>query len=128
MKTNVMQKETAQPARAASQPETWCSPEVDIYETADGYVILAEMPGVTKSGLEVSVENNELTLIGRRSPAASGGELLHRETRGAHFRRAFELDPAIDTDKISARMEQGVLTLTLPKAERTKPRKITISD
>lgn len=54
------------------------------------------------------------------------GQAVFRESSPADFRRVFELDPAIDTAKTSARMEQGVLTLTLPKSERVKPRKITV--
>jgi HSP20 family protein len=54
------------------------------------------------------------------------GTLVHRESRTENFRRAFELDPSIDTAKISAHIDQGMLTLTLPKAEKVKPRKITV--
>jgi HSP20 family protein len=54
-------------------------------------------------------------------------EVLYRESRPSDYRRVFELDPAIDSSKISAKMEQGVLTLTLPKTEKVKPRKIEIS-
>jgi len=128
MKTNIVQKETGNAGHAQPVAESWCNPEVDIFETPEAYVILAEMPGVSKAGLEVSVEGNELTLIGRRGQAETPGEWLHREGRGAHFRRAFELDPAIDPGKIVARMDQGVLTLELPKAERVKPRKISVGD
>jgi HSP20 family protein len=53
--------------------------------------------------------------------------LVHRESRSENFRRVFELDPSIDTSKISAHIEQGILTLRLPKAEQVKPRKITVS-
>ena len=56
------------------------------------------------------------------------GEVLFRERSAADYRRVFELDPAIDTGKISAKMEQGMLMLTLPKSERVKPRKINVSD
>jgi len=86
-----------------------------------------EMPGVNKEGLEISVENNELTIVGRRSLPQIEGTLIHCESRLENFRRVFELDPSIDTAKVSARIEQGVLTFTLPKAEQVKPRKITVS-
>ena len=102
------------------------SPVVNIVETKDGYVLEAEMPGVNKSGLEITLEDNQLTLVGRRHAEAPAGEALFRESHNADYRRVFELDPAIDTAKISAQMEQGVLTLTLPKSERVKPRKITV--
>jgi HSP20 family protein len=102
------------------------APDVNIYETDDGYVLQAEMPGVTKEGLEITLEGNTVTCVGRRHEEPRPGNVVYSESRGADFRRAFELDPAIDTDKISAEMRQGVLTLTLPKAERVKPRKIEI--
>lgn len=104
----------------------FAAPDVNIYETADGYVLQAEMPGVTKEGLEIILEGNTVTFIGRRQEGARPGNVLYSESRGTNFRRVFELDPAIDTDKISAEMRQGLLTLRLPKAERVKPRKIEI--
>jgi len=110
----------AQPARE------YVSPEVNIFETKDGYVLEAEMPGVNKEGLEITLEGNEMTLVGRRKDEAAPGEALFRERALTDYRRVFELDPAIDTGKIAAKMEQGLLTLTLPKSERVKPRRITV--
>jgi len=104
------------------------APEVNIFETKDGYVLEAEMPGVGKDGLEITLDGNEITLTGRRGAETVTGQSVFRERRLADFRRVFELDPAIDTSKIAARLEQGVLTLTLPKSERVKPRKIVVSD
>jgi len=101
------------------------APEVNIVETKEGYVLEAEMPGVAKEGLDISLEDNVLTLVGRRG-AALAGTSLYRESQMADFRRVFELDPSIEAGKISARIEQGILTLTLPKAEKVKPRKITV--
>jgi HSP20 family protein len=98
-----------------------------VLENNDGYTLQVEMPGVNKEGLEMWVENNELTIIGRRSLPQVSGTLIHRESRRENFRRAFELDPSIDAAKIGAKIEQGVLTLALPKAEQVKPRKITVS-
>ena len=66
-------------------------------------------------------------IIGRRSLPKVEGALLHHESRLENFRRTFELDPSIDADKISAKVEQGLVTLTLPKAEHVKPRKIAVS-
>ena len=106
--------------------EEYIAPEVNIFETKDGYVLEAEMPGVSKDGLQVTVERNEITIIGRRTTGASPGVPVFRERSEADFRRVFELDPAIDTSKVIARMEQGVLTLTLPKSERVKPRQIKV--
>lgn len=104
----------------------WLHPQVNIVDTKDGFVLEAEMPGVGKEGLEVLLEGNELTIVGRRNPAIAGVQPLYRESYDRDFRRSFELDPMIDTGRISARMEHGVLYLQLPKAERVKPRKISV--
>ncbi|MEW6160522.1 MAG: Hsp20/alpha crystallin family protein [Verrucomicrobiota bacterium] len=103
-------------------------PPVNINETKDGYMLEAEMPGVNKEGLEVLLEGNELTLVGRRQTEVEGASLVYRESSPRHFRRTFVLDPSIDTAHINARMENGVLKLWLPKAEQVKPRRIAISD
>jgi HSP20 family protein len=106
--------------------EQFIAPAATVLENADGYNLEVEMPGVSKDTLEMWVENNELTVLGRRSLPDVEGTLLHRESRSENFRRTFELDPSIDAEKISAKIEQGVASLTLPKAERVKPRKITV--
>jgi HSP20 family protein len=119
--------QTEQKCNAESQPaREHVSPEVNIFETNDGYVLEAEMPGVSKEGLEITLEGNEMTLVGRRKDEVTQGEPLFRERALTDYRRVFELDPAIDTGKIAAKMDQGLLTLTLPKSERVKPRRIAV--
>ena len=107
--------------------EQFVTPAASIVEDGDAYRLQVEMPGVNKEGLEISVENNELTILGRRSLPSVEGTLVHRESRAENFRRTFELDPSIDTSKVAAKIEQGILTLRLPKAEQVKPRKIAVS-
>lgn len=107
--------------------EEYIAPNVNIFETQEGYVLQAEMPGVSKEGLEITLEGAEITIMGRRAPETALGEALFRERNTADYRRVFELDPAIDTAKVSAKIEQGVLTVTLPKSERVKPRKIAVN-
>jgi HSP20 family protein len=107
--------------------EQFMTPVASVIEGGDVYMLNVEMPGVNKEGLEISVENNELMITGRRDLAQIEGTLIHRESRTEDFRRVFELDPSIDTSKISARIDQGFLTLTLPKAEQVKPRKIAVN-
>ena len=109
-----------------SQRVSYVTPFANILETKDGYILEAEMPGVTKDGLEITVENGQLLLIGRRAPVERKGRELFRESRGLDYRRVFELDGSIDASRISAKLEQGVLRLTLPKAEAVKPRRISI--
>jgi HSP20 family protein len=122
---NTLTRETRESDRG--QAEQFTTPPASVREIGDGYTLEIEMPGVKKDGLEISVENNELTIVGRRSLPAVEGTLIHRESRPENFRRVFELDPSIDADKISAKVDQGLVTLTLPKAEHVKPRKITVS-
>jgi HSP20 family protein len=122
---NTLTRETRESDR--SQAEQFITPASSVTEIVDGYTLEIEMPGVKKDGLEISVENNELTIIGRRSLPAVEGTLIHRESRPENFRRVFEIDPSIDGNKISAKIDQGLVTLTLPKAEHVKPRKITVS-
>jgi len=124
---NTMQTETTEkPIRAERQE--YILPAVNIFEEKDGYTLEAEMPGVSKDGLEVLLEGNELTILGHRHYPPVGGQLLFRESSQADYRRVFELDPAIDTSRIAARMNQGVLCLTLPKSEEVKPRRIAVND
>ncbi len=113
---------------AQAQRRGWLQPNVDIVETKEGYHLEAEMPGVAKDGLEVLLEENELTIVGRRKPVSVGSaQLLYRESLDRDYRRVFVLDPTIDKARINARMENGLLLLDLPKAEQVKPRKITVS-
>ncbi len=120
--------QTEQRPAKPTRPERECvSPEVNIYETRDGYVLEAEMPGVSKEGLEITLEGSEITLVGHRRAETVTGTPLFRERSLVDYRRVFELDPAIDTAKIDAKMNQGVLTLTLPKSEKVQPRKITVN-
>lgn len=102
-------------------------PSVNIREEKDAYVLEADMPGVNKDSLEVTLEGSELTLIGRRWEEAASGRALLQEQRHADYRRVFEIDPAINASGIVAHMAQGLLTLTLPKSERVKPRKIVVN-
>ena len=122
---NTLTRETRESDRG--QAEQFINPPASVTEIADGYMLEIEMSGVKKDGLEISVENNELTIIGRRSVPAAEGTLIHRESRPENFRRVFEIDPSIDADKISAKIDQGLVTLTLPRAEHVKPSKITVS-
>ena len=127
MDTLVRENRTENRTNGNQSTEQFIAPVATVLENADGYTLQVEMPGVNKEGLEMWIENNQLTIIGRRSLPSVQGTIVHRESRRENFRRAFELDPSIDAGKINARIEQGVVTLTLPKAEQVKPRKITVS-
>jgi HSP20 family protein len=124
---NTTVRENVNGTGQARQTERFVSPSASVRENPDGYTLQVEMPGVNKEGLEISIENNELAILGRRSLPGINGTVLHRESRRENFRRIFEIDPSINANRITAKIEQGVVTLTLPKAEHVKPRKITIS-
>jgi len=102
-------------------------PRASIDEASNEYLLELEMPGVTKEGLTVHVENNELVVVGERSPHDLPGEVIHREIRPQSYKRVFELDPAIDSSKISARLEHGVVRIALPKAAEGRPRRIEVT-
>ena len=111
-----------------SRMPSWDLPPANIREELDAYLLELEMPGVSKNGIEVTVESNELTIVGHRGDTEPQGEVVYRESRHGDYRRTFEIDTSIDTAKIVAKMEQGILRLTLPKAESIKPRKIQVAD
>lgn len=103
------------------------SPPANISASQNEYLIELEMPGVNKDGLDILVEGNELTVTGRRQREIPQGELRYYESSPADFQRTFELSTDIDTAKISAQMQQGILRLRLPRHENFKPRKINIT-
>jgi len=115
----------AQGKEETRSQERYVTPAVDIYETREGLVVKADLPGVAKDALDVRVENNLLTIRGRAAHCAPG-ELLYREYELANFYRQFELSDKVDQLKISAELKNGVLTLNLPKAEEAKPRRIDV--
>ena len=105
--------------------EQYITPPVDIYETQEGLVVKADLPGVSKNSMDIRVENNLLTI--RANPAhVAPGEPIYREYGLVNFFRQFELNERVDQSKISAELNHGVLTLNLPKAEEAKPRKIDV--
>lgn len=120
------ENKTARDLPQRNERRGWLQPQVNIVENKDGFLLEAEMPGVNKEGLEVLLEGNELTIIGRRADQFDSAQPVYRESLDRDYRRSFELDPTIDSARISARMENGVLFLQLPKAEQVKPRKIAV--
>jgi HSP20 family protein len=106
---------------------TW-TPPVDIQETDDAYRIHAELPGMTKDDIQITLENNVLRLSGERKfEKDTKRENYHRieRTYGA-FSRSFALPTQVSPDKVEAKFENGVLSIAVPKAEQAKPRRISI--
>lgn len=102
-------------------------PAVNLHHDGDGFTLEAEMPGVAKDGVEVTFEDGRLTLIGRRASAERPGRAVYAESVRRDYRRVFDLDPAVDAGGITASIEQGLLTVRLPKAEAAKPRRIAVA-
>ena len=108
-------------------PGRYFIPAADIYETDDALAVVLEMPGVEKKDLEVALENDILRVDGRIDFSKyKDMEPVYAEYNVGHFERSFTLSGAIDQGKIGANLEDGVLTLTLPKAKHAQPRKIVI--
>lgn len=105
-----------------------CSPATDIYETDGGVVVVADMPGVSEKGLEVTLENQVLTLVGRPEATSEEREALHREFGPVEYRRSFTLTEELDREKITARIKAGQVRITLPKAAKVQPRRIAVEN
>jgi HSP20 family protein len=105
--------------------ERYVAPPVDIYETQEGLVVLADLPGVAKEALDVRVEQNRLTIRGQARHRVPG-EAVSREYALVNFFRQFALSENVDQRQITAELKSGVLTVTLPKAEEAKPRQIVV--
>lgn len=103
-------------------------PPVDIRETPDALILQAELPGLTKADVRITLENQVLTLSGERTFQKEVKEHnLHRVERSyGNFSRSFMLPANVETDKVQANFQDGVLTVSLPKVEKAKPRQIEI--
>jgi HSP20 family protein len=123
-KKKEMQKGTGETLR----PGPVFIPPVDILENQNEIIVLADMPGVESKNVEIDLKDNQLTIQGRIDVAEGEKETaLYREFNWGDYYRSFNLSDAIDQSKITAKMENGVLRLNLPKAEKMKPKKITVN-
>ena len=111
-----------------SDTRTWMPP-ADIYETAEELVVTADLPGVDLKTVDVRVENNVLSIAGERKPQEmpKNGNVHRFERMYGAFARSFTLSTPVDTEKIKATCKDGVLKITLPKAEEAKPKRIAIA-
>lgn len=103
------------------------TPPIDIYESEEGLVLVADLPGVSVKSLELQVQNNKLTLLGRVSPVVPpGAKLLHKEYEVGDFLRSFILSENVDHERVTARLNNGVLEVVLPRASQSQPRRIQV--
>jgi len=121
---SVARQEQKRPAKAAADTLV---PPVDICENKDGVTLYADLPGVGKDGLDVHIDKDTLQISGKRTVSAeTKAETHYTEMPEKDFYRAFTIGEEIDREKISAQLNNGVLKVVLPKAERAKPKKIDI--
>jgi len=102
------------------------TPAVDIYETQDDLVLVADLPGVTKEDLSIKLDDEILTIEGAAHASAATGQQLLNEYASGTFYRQFTVGEAINREKIDANLKNGVLELVLPKAEKAKPKRIQV--
>jgi HSP20 family molecular chaperone IbpA len=108
-------------------PASALAPPADIFEDADGFSIVLDMPGVTKDRLTVRADRNELVIEGEASiDMPAGMEAAYAEVRSAHYRRTFVLTNELDCDAVEASMKDGVLSIRVPKRAELKPRQIEV--
>jgi HSP20 family protein len=114
-------------AKAGANQSVW-APAVDVSEDADNFVVHAELPGLKPADIDIELESNVLTLKGQRSFERKGEQQNYHfvERSYGSFYRSFTLPRNVDPNGIQASFEDGVLTISIPKAEAAKPRKVQI--
>ena len=108
------------------QAERYIRPPVDIYEKEDSLVVVCDMPAVQKDHLNIHIDNGILTIEGKPEMKTQG-EVIFNEFSLATFYRQFQINEDLDAEKVTADLKDGVLTVILPKAEKTKPRQIPVT-
>ena len=119
------QPETSLTSEATRSRERFVTPAVDIFETEQGLTLVADVPGLDREHLNIDIDKGVLTLEGR-TPESQGSQEIYREFTMPSYYRQFQLPDTIDLARISAEIQNGVLTLKLPKAEAAKPRRIEV--
>ena len=111
----------------AENRKVFHTPLADIYATEDIYSVKLEVPGVTKENLNIVIEDDELKITAESSMEENENDLKYADFCVKNFSRTFRIGNDIDRNKIDAKLENGILTLTLHKSEEVKPKKITIN-
>lgn len=106
--------------------ERYRIPRVDIREERDSVTLRAEMPGVNKEDLDISIEGDELSIVGKTKPVDAKLRLIHGETSDGDFSRTFVLGEELDPSNVKAKLDNGVLTLTIHKRKELSPKKISV--
>ena len=108
-------------------PGRFFVPHTDVYETEDALTVVMEVPGVPREAVEIELKDDVLRVEGRIDPSRYGGlEPVYTEYSVGHWARSFSLSDRVDRERIGAQLEDGVLTLTLPKTAEARPRRIEV--
>jgi HSP20 family protein len=113
-------------AEKQSRSSIWFTPRFDVCENHQEYVLMGDLPGVAPEGLEITFENQELSIWGRVQQRYPQARFFSGEYGVGDFRRTFTIGEAVEVDGISAELKNGVLTVHLPKRPELKPRKIDV--
>jgi HSP20 family protein len=131
---SLAKKQEPKPAIKVGDPETAAAaatatyvPRVDIRETGQAYIVQADLPGVDDASVDITVDQGVLTIKGAaKTESPAGYRLVHREFEAGDYLRSFTLPEAIAAERIAATVANGVLTVTVPKAEVAQPRRIAV--
>ena len=114
-------------AAKAREESLALAPAVDIYENAQGITVQADMPGVSKDGLSIQADRNNLVIEGNAViDMPDGMEAIYADVQATRYRRSFALSGELDTERIEASLKDGVLTLRIPKRAEFRPRKVEV--
>lgn len=124
---NTLTQQNQVPVQSNGQPQgATFTPRVDILETAEALILLADLPGVKPEDVDLNFERGELILHGKVTPRQPEAKYLYSEYGVGDFYRSFSIGEHLDTSRITARLSNGVLEVQVPKTEAVKPRKISV--
>jgi len=124
----VQQKREVEKKQESTIPSRVFLPVTDIFESEQALTVVLEMPGVSKDSAEIGIESDILTITGRIDFSKYEGlQPLYTEYNIGHYSRSFQISSKIEQEGITAELTNGVMTLVLPKAEKAKPRRISVS-
>jgi HSP20 family protein len=115
------------PAFRAASPFSRWTPALDVYQDKDQFTVVAELPGLKKEDIELSLHNDVLTVSGERKQENKDEQGYRNERFFGRFQRSFTLPASVDRDKVKATYQDGILKVVLPKAEEAKPKQIEVS-
>ncbi len=127
-KQGVAKRDTTEVQTGKSREELLTmAPAVDIFENAQGITVQAELPGVSREGLSIQADRNNLIIEGDAViDLPAGMEAIYADVQATRYRRSFALSGELDTERIEASLKDGVLTLTIPKRAEFRPRKVEV--